>query len=196
MIDILKNNLIDLNDRNDFMAAFTLKPFKETRLENLVFSTQANFTADSLYLSFILTGDLEKIDLGDYHPQHQRLKNLWEKTCLEFFLKNQKNEYLEFNFSPNFAWNCFTFKTIRGPLLELDSIKSPEIEILNSTEKFFLVAKIPLAEIPMEFSKDQDLNFSFNAVIKLKNGENEYWALKHSDSRPNFHQFESFIGKF
>lgn len=178
------------------MAAFTLIPFKETQLNNLVLNAHANFTDDSLYLSFILVGDLEKINFGEYHPEHKRLKNLWEKTCLEFFIKNNHNEYLEFNFAPNFAWNCFYFKEIRGPLTEFEKIKNPEIEILNSNEKFFLVANIKKQELPEAFLNAQELKFSFNAVIKLKNNECEYWALKHSDSKPNFHQFDSFIGKF
>jgi hypothetical protein len=178
------------------MASFTLIPFKKTQLNNLVLSAHANLTDDSLYLSFILVGDLEKINLGEYHPEHKRLKNLWEKTCFEFFIKNNQNEYLEFNFAPNFAWNCFHFKEIRGPLAEFDKVQNPEIEILNSNEKFFLVAKIKQQELPANFLKSSELNFSFNAVIKLKSGDNEFWALKHSDSKPNFHQFDSFIGKF
>lgn len=178
------------------MATFTLKSFNNTQLKNLDFKAHANWTEDSLYLSFVLNNDLEKIDFGNYHPDHSRKLNLWENTCLEFFIKNQNGHYLEFNFSANFSWNVFTFEEIRGPLKELKTITKPEIDILNSNEKFFLVAKIKKNELPDEFLENNQLSFSFNAVLKLQNRETEYWALKHCDQKPNFHIFESFIGKF
>lgn len=181
------------------MAKYSLSPFTKSKLE-IELTTEANWSDNSLYLGFTLTGKgLNQIEFGDYHPEHRRLLNLWEKTCFEFFIKNEKGHYLEFNFSPNFAWNIFTFTKIRGPLTELETKSTPVLDILNSSSKFFLVAKIDKEDLKNFTEKEYPLNqlsFSFNAVIKLKSGETEYWAIKHSDQRPNFHQFESFIGKF
>ncbi len=36
------------------------------------------------------------------------------------------------------------------------------------------------------------LQVSMTAVFLSKSNEVQYWALKHPDTRPNFHHFESY----
>ena len=178
------------------MAKFTLIPFKKSN-NHFEIDAQANVSDNHLFISFNLAGNLTPINFGDYQTNHQRKMQLWENTCFEFFIKNKQDHYIEFNFSPRFEWNAFYFEKIRGPLTEMDLISPPTLDILNSSSRFYLIAKIDLNNFPNSF-KDSFLEqkFSFNTVIKLKSDDYEYWALKHCDSKPNFHLFDSFIGKF
>lgn len=179
------------------MSTFKLIPFGE-HIQNFDFSATAAINKEYLYLSFTITGNLDEIDFGDYTPKHERITGLWEKTCFEFFIKNSKDHYIEFNFSPNFSWNIFYFKEVRGKLTELEVKTQPEIEILNSKNKFYLIAKFNLANLPSEF-KMLDISmysFSFNSIIVDKSKLQSFWALNHLDSKPNFHRLDSFIGKF
>ncbi len=179
------------------MSTFKLIPFGE-HIQNFDFSATSSINKEYLYFSFTLMGELDGIDFGDYAPKHERIIGLWEKTCFEFFIKNSRNHYLEFNFSPNFSWNIFYFKEVRGKLTELELKHPPEIEILNSKNKFYLIAKFNLTNLPDEFKMvDSTMySFSFNSIIVDKLNLKSFWALKHLDSKPNFHQLDSFIGKF
>lgn len=179
------------------MAKFSLNPFNQDDNSKINLASNVVFNDDELYISYHIDQNLELIDLGSYQPNHSRVLKLWERTCFEFFLKAPNGHYIEFNFAPNFAWNAFFFEVIRGPLKELESIKHIEMDILNSSDKFFLVAKIKRSELPIEFNQNlAQCTFGITSVIKLKNNETEYWALKHADSKPNFHVYDSFIGKF
>jgi hypothetical protein len=181
------------------MAKFTLLPFEKDLISKYTtqVSGSANLTANELYISFEVTGDLSWIDFGNYTPEKYRRLNLFEKTCFEFFLKIPNGQYLEFNFSPNFSWNIFSFYQLRGPLLELPMEKDIDLDILNSSDKFFLVAKISKDILPMEYLNNLKLaQFGITMVIKSRLGTISYWAIDHKDSRPNFHHYDSFIGKF
>ena len=118
-----------------------------------------------------------------------------EKTCFELFLKNSRDQYLEFNFSPCFEWNCFYFPKKGAPLSEWDKMPRPEIDILLSLENFFLVTEIKKEFFPDHFMTP-GMSAGISSVVKMKNGELTYWALSHQDSRPNFHHFGSFKYKF
>ena len=177
------------------MANFTLVPHSEKSYP-FSFITKINANKNSFYVSYTLEGDISSIDLGNYTPDKNRRLNLWEKSCFELFLCSEDGHYLEFNLAPNFGWNVFSFTKLRGPLLELDTIHDIEMDILNSSEKFFLVAKIDFKDLPEKFREIDKLKFGITSVMKLQNNDVEYWALTHCDQRPNFHRYESFIGKF
>lgn len=178
------------------MAKFSLIPFQKNQLKiDLVCTT--TLSEDSFYIGYQLTQDLASIDMGVYTPHKSRCLNLWEKTCFELFLKNTNGHYIEFNFSPNFEWNAFYFEKLRGPLKELEMAQVPVLDILNSSDKFSLVAKIPLSSLPVEFQNNiANCDLGITTVIKDRKGEISYWALTHKDSKPNFHHYDSFIGKF
>ena len=130
-------------------------------------------------------------------PKKERTLKLWEKTCFELFIKNVRNEYLEFNLSPRFEWNCFYFKNKGDPLHEWSQMQRPETDILLSLEKFFLVCEIKKEYFPENFVTEANtMSIGISSVIKMKNGDMTYWALSHEDSKPNFHHFDSFKYKF
>ena len=97
---------------------FALQPFSSN---NLIFALQitGNITraANNLNLNYELTGDLSQIEIPSIADKPTRKNELWQTTCLEFFLgiKNS-TQYWEFNILHNTgnAQNrasiyCFTF---------------------------------------------------------------------------------------
>jgi hypothetical protein len=155
---------------------------------------EINQNDQDFFISFLLSGNLASIDLGTRTPNKERTIKLWEKTCFELFIKNARNEYMEFNFSPCFEWNCFYFQKKGDPLRELIKMQKPKTDILLSLEKFFLVSEIKKEFLPEGFLTDNNMSVGISAVLKLDQSDQmTYWALNHQDSRPNFHHLNSFV---
>lgn len=178
------------------MENFTLTPFNNDQKFEFQILANCKNTHDSIYVSYRITGNLNNIDLGETTSMHSRKLKLWEKTCFEFFIKNQNGQYYEFNFSPKFDWNIFYFDKLGDSLAELNTPLKPEIDILDGNNQFMLIAKIPKNIFSKNFIENlSSLKFGISTVIK-ENEKLSYWAIVHKDSRPNFHHFDSFIGKF
>jgi hypothetical protein len=180
------------------MAKFALIPYDSLSAPQTEVQIELNVTAESLYVSYRIQRGLELIDLGSPTPHKERVMKLWEKTCFEFFIKNEKDSYVEFNFSPNFEWNCFYFPKKGEPLTEWTRMNRPSTEILLSMDHYFLVAEIRKELMPPGFFDEttlgeRALSVGLSTVIKDKSGIISYWALSHHDTRPNFHDFRSFI---
>lgn len=178
------------------MAKFSLLPYDSTTAPEIVIETELNTNQDSLFISYKMTGDLASIDLGSETPNHSRVIKLWEKSCFELFIKNQKDSYVEFNFSPEFEWNAFYFAKKGDALAEYARIDSVKIDILLSLEVFHLIVQIDKKKFPDGFFDGNELSAGITSVVKQKNGSLSYWALSHEDTRPNFHDFRSFRYKF
>ncbi len=178
------------------MAKFSLIPYDKTTAPAIHINGELNQNDQSLFLSFSIKKGLPLIDLGSSTPNKERLVKLWEKTCFEFFLKNEHGEYVEFNFSPNFEWNCFYFPKKGDPLKEWELMSRPNTEILLSLDHYFIVVELRKELFPPGFfDQKTELKAGMTSVIKDKKGALSYWALTHSDSRPNFHHFDSFTMK-
>lgn len=176
------------------MAKFSLIPFEKQSAPPIKIDVELNQNDESLFVSFRINEGLPLIDLGSSTPKKERIVKLWEKTCFEFFLKNEKNSYVEFNFSPNFEWNCFYFEKKGDPLKEWERMDRPTTEILLSLNDYFLVAELRKELFPKGFfDQKSKLEIALTSVIKNKKGELSYWALAHADARPNFHDFRSFV---
>lgn len=175
------------------MAKFSLIPFGTLKAPKVKIDCEFNTHEKSFFISYKLTGELDKVELG-HTPRHERVIKLWEKTCFELFIKNERNEYMEFNFSPVFEWNAFYFTKKGDPLAEWKKINSVKLDILDSFEVFQLIAEIKKEDFPENFF--DKCQAGITSVIKEKNGNLSYWALSHEDQRPNFHHFDSFKYKF
>ena len=181
------------------MAKFSLIPFEIKKAPNITIIAELNSTNDSVFVSFRvhLENSSINIDLGDGTPNKERKVSLWEKTCFELFIKNNKHEYVEFNFSPTFEWNCFYFKKSGDLLKEWESMQRPITDILLSKDTFLLIAEIKKEDFPKGFFYgNEELSAGITTVIKDKLGNMSYWALSHEDKKPNFHHFDSFRYKF
>ncbi|MDD4973533.1 MAG: hypothetical protein PHY93_04240 [Bacteriovorax sp.] len=179
------------------MAKFSLIPFTQENAPDITIEAELNYNEESVYVSYRIKKGTPLIDLGCSTPNKSRVLKLWEKTCFELFIKNKNDQYIEFNFSPNFEWNCFYFDKKGDVLKEWDDMAMPVTDILLSSEHFLLFVDIKKAFFPKEFfNADSELNAGITSVIKDKSGAMSYWALAHADTRPNFHHFDSFKYKF
>ncbi|MBP9682586.1 MAG: hypothetical protein KBD76_14355 [Bacteriovorax sp.] len=175
------------------MAKFTLVPFNLKDAPSVVIHCEIHQNNESLFLSFRIREGLELVQLGTNTPNKQRVIKLWEKTCFEFFLKNEESAYVEFNFSAAFEWNCFYFKRPGEPLCEWEPMQRPDTEILLSLDHFLLFTEIKKNQFPKGFfDGEHTLCAGLTSVIQDKKGQMSYWALDHLDTRPNFHHFDSF----
>ena len=172
------------------MSKHTLKPF-DNKAYPFQIQSELNLTNESVFISYKVTGDLSSIDLGDGHPVRSRVIKLWEKTCFELFLKTSTGAYMEFNFSPVFEWNAFYFEKKGDALAEYKGIQGVKTDILLSDEVFHLIVEIAKSDFPEGFFKGS-LEGQITSVIKEDHNHLSYWALNHTDSKPNFHDFRSF----
>jgi hypothetical protein len=179
------------------MAKFSLIPFAEATAPDITIEAELNHNEESVYISYRIKHGTPLIDLGSSTPNKSRVLKLWEKTCFELFIKNEKDQYIEFNFSPNFEWNCFYFEKSGEVLKEWERMPMPVTDILLSSEHFFLFVDIKKEFFPKGFfTRDSKLSAGITSVIKEKSKAMSYWALAHTDTRPNFHHFDSFKYKF
>lgn len=176
------------------MAKYSLIPFNTATAPQTNITVELNQNAESLFVSYRIREGLDLIDLGNGTPKKERVIGLWEKTCFELFIKNQLGQYIEFNFSPTFEWNCFYFNKKGDALAEYQLMQMPVTDILLSEDHFLHFSVIKKEYLPKGFFDSQnELHAGITSVIKEKNGSMSYWALSHADSKPNFHDFRSFV---
>lgn len=176
------------------MTTHTLIPYEKTSSPLINIECELISRDDAFFVSYKLTGDLKSIDLGT-EPHHARIIKLWEKTCFELFIKNKKDQYMEFNFSPVFEWNAFFFDKKGDALQEFEKMASVKMDILHSMEVFKVIVEIKKSQFPEDFFTE-GMSAGLTTVLKERAGRLSYWALSHEDQRPNFHDFKSFKYKF
>ena len=179
------------------MAKFSLVAFNPEASPVLNICAELNLNKESIFVSYRIDRGFELVETGQIAARKERVLKLWEKTCFELFIKNKSDSYVEFNFSPNFEWNCFYFEKKGNELKEWEKMTMPKLDVLLSNDNFLLIAEIKKDFFPIGFfDENQRLSAGISCVIKDKKSTMSYWALTHCDSRPNFHHFDSFIYKF
>ena len=95
---------------------FSLVPFADNDLsQNLTVSGTVARSGDTLSISYLLAGELDKVVLPEVNSSQIRAEKLWEETCFELFLgagleRAKDLLYREFNLSPSGAWNVMTLQ--------------------------------------------------------------------------------------
>lgn len=199
------------------MGKFLLRPFQsDSELQEIQLQADIQINDEFLYLSYRLENYFPLVNLGNVNSSSQKKREmkLWENTCFEAMIKipnlpnREDSPYLEFNFSPHFAWNVFSFPGKRPePVVNLPSeykgIKAAhlEIEILQSLPVFMVMISIKKVGLPKWLldTPPHLWEIGLSAVL-LTNAEKDlktsYWAYHHADHRPNFHHFNSFKCRF
>jgi hypothetical protein len=173
------------------MAKYNLIPFKADS-HPFSLSSELTVTNESVFISYKLQGDLSGLDLGEGHPHRARVIKLWEKSCFELFIKNPQDSYIEFNFSPVFEWNAFYFVKKGDELKEYAPMNEIKVDVFLSDDVFQLIVEIAKEKFPAGFF-GPNLEVGITSVVKDKKGSLSYWALSHCDTRPNFHDFRSYV---
>jgi hypothetical protein len=173
---------------------FSLVPFgKDSALPNLeVIGTIARHDP-FLLIQYTLLGAVDQIVLPAPSDAPQREDSLWEETCFEFFLgiKNTPS-YWEFNLSPAGHWNIYRFNDYRQGMEEESAYAELPFTTETDSDAFSLSLKLDLDEI---IPIGRVLDVGISVVTQLKDDKITHWALKHSSTKADFHQRESFTIK-
>lgn len=146
-------------------------------------------TATCLNLTYMLSGAVDAVLFAD-ETLPDRTDGLWKTTCFEVFAMPQgQGPYIEYNFSPSFQWAAYRFSSYRDGMSHLALAHAPQIERVQEGDAFILRAT---AILPREWD-GQSLHLNISAVIEEKDGTKSYWALKHPDGAPDFHDPACFI---
>lgn len=119
-----------------------------------------------------------------------RADKLWETTCFEaYFAPMGRDEYWEFNLSPQAKWNLYRFSGERMGMRREESISQVNIEfsLINSTLQVQAEFRMPRKISPMS-----PLEIGLTAIIGRDPNEVSYWAIEHLRGKPDFHVRESF----
>lgn len=175
------------------MPEFTLLPhpdFPSCRVSAVTVDVLA--TEEDILLSYVVIGDEALVVPA--HIGWQRADDLWKTTCFELFLRpTQGSEYFEFNFSPTGQWAAYGFESYRAGRRDLPALAAPFLEIPYLTDhragvRYPLTVDLELDDVP-----SGPLIANVTAVIEETGGIKSYWALKHANGPPDFHNPDCFI---
>lgn len=170
-----------------------LKPFSGN---SFPFEIKATITINEelVTLDYKISNLIDSVALTSRKTKPQRTIGLWNATCFELFLKNKgANEYVEFNFSSSHDWNCFKFQNQNDELREWTQLKKVDITSFRDTNLYHLKVVFLKSQLPSNFQNLERLLYSTTTVIKHADDTFSYWAIKHTDNKPNFHHPESFV---
>jgi hypothetical protein len=135
---------------------------------------------------FRVSGDVSEIVWPDLAaPRHQ--DGLWRSTCFEAFVAPvDQPSYQEFNWSPSGAFAHYAFADYRrpgpAPVAQMQTIEAD-----RGVSEAMLVARLPGDAWPRG-----PLSLGLSAVVELKTGAHQYFAIRHFAERPDFHDRRGF----
>ena len=178
---------------------FSLLPFADNDLSrNLTIGGAVSRAGNTLSVSYLLAGEIEKVVLPELASTSDRGEKLWEATCFELFLgagleRAKDLLYREFNFSPSGAWNVLTLQGYRYATQEEPSFESLPFIVEKSDEGLKLEATIDIRSLVDEA---RPVRLGVSAVILVTDAAGDaqetFWAVAHPTSKPDFHHPNSF----
>mmetsp|Transcript_11557 Transcript_11557/g.17768 ORF Transcript_11557/g.17768 Transcript_11557/m.17768 type:complete len:423 (-) Transcript_11557:394-1662(-) len=175
--------------------SFNLIPFEALSSASISISGTVNRTHDSLSLEFNVKNTSRLIHWPQLTSKPTRKDNLWETTCLEYFVSSPDSQaYWEINLSPSGDWNVYRFDSYRTGMSREMRIGSVELEVVP--EQRTVRSSLNLKDLELS---GQNLTLGICAVteaIQYSNGESglTFWALAHNDDeKADFHRGDSFI---
>lgn len=177
------------------MTNFFLIPFPDNLpCPNIELKGKIERINQQLFITFELTGEIEKIAIAPPDNYPSRRNQLWQETCFEFFLGLKESPcYWEFNLSPAGYWNIYFFDDYRQNIIEELAFQELPFEIKIQSNSLILSLTLDLEAI---INSKEELEVGITTVIKNKINEADsitYWALEHRAREADFHQRKSFI---
>ncbi|MBN2891996.1 MAG: hypothetical protein JXL97_09025 [Bacteroidales bacterium] len=140
-------------------------------------------------IKYEMKGNIADVIIPEISNNPKRLDNLWEQTCFELFIgEKDKKNYYEVNLSPSKDWNVFTFEDYRIGKNEEKSVKQVNIIVEKANKIFKLSTSVDFSKL----LKSNELVLGISAMIFKKSNKKEYWAIKHSGSKPDFHLKQNY----
>ena len=113
-----------------------------------------------------------------------RADELWKTTCAEVFVGLPHGAYLEFNFSPSGQWAAYRFDSPREGMRE----EPADVQIYLDLGEDWIAIEAAVSCQALE----SGLALGTTAVVEEQGGHKGYWALRHGDGPPNFHDRTCF----
>ena len=163
---------------------YQLRPHPSTPCPNVKsIDVEVDHAASLLRLRYRLTGDIESL-LIPVDGAAERRDELWRHTCCEMFCADDGEAYREFNFAPSEAWAAYEFDSYRRGMRP-SAIVPPSISAEIDATTLVLAAEISIDH--------SSAALGLACVVETKSGELSYWALRHPQSRPDFHDRGGWI---
>lgn len=167
---------------------FVLKPFEPETAPKIAIAGSVSRQGNQLHITYQLEDPSSQVALPTQVAHPERRHELWQTTCLEFFLGlAESKHYWEFNLSPAGHWNCYRFEDYRQGMAEEGAIATLS---LNRVGNSGFTATVELGAIT---PSDAPLALGVTAVIEDMWGMVSYWAIAHTDSEADFHRRDSFV---
>jgi hypothetical protein len=152
-------------------------------------------SADSLVLSYILTGKMSDVRMPPAIAA-TRSDELWRHTCFEAFVRASSGaEYYEFNFAPSTQWAAYRFSSYRSGMRVAAEISAPPIEVRSSPDCYTLQASLELDRLS-GLPRKALWRLGLATLIEDTSGRKSYWALAHPPGKPDFHHTDCFAHEF
>ncbi len=140
-----------------------------------------------LRIGFQIRGDTASLMLEPASHNPVFRDEIWQSSCFELFVQSaNETEYCEFNFAPNGDWAAYHFDDYRHGM-KIISIKQPKIRVVNSDGNLDVMIALDNLAI-----NRQNAKIGLCIILESPEGKS-YWALKHCDNKPDFHQKHCFL---
>ncbi len=175
------------------MNSYPLIPFAISSPHHSV-SVGVTNHPNSLSLEYALIGPISEIEVPKLSSRPMRKVGLYQTTCFEAFIGNDKGEYLEWNFSPSQDWCVFDFESYRvSSKRELNENFFHDLKVHFGTSDLKLDVSLKLDEIRKTLGGSETLKLGLSAVVETVDGTLQYFSLKHATDKPDFHRSGSFL---
>ena len=109
-----------------------------------------------------------------------RAENLWERTCFEAFLRCQTGPgYREWNFAPSGDWAAYDFTSYRDGRSDAE-VAAPYVRVEDNMTWWALGATIAV-------DAESAWQLGLSVILEQTCGTKSYWAIAHSQGKPDFH---------
>ena len=149
----------------------------------------------NLQIQFVVLGTIAELLLPQPEGTAQFRDGLWQTTCLEVFLQSKgERAYEEWNLSPNGNWAYYKFSDYRQLIAEVTRREPVNLPLFSASEQqLTLTATLPY-QVDQGSERDNGFVYGLTAILQLRSGAKQYWAMRHEADHPDFHQAASFIG--
>lgn len=146
----------------------------------------------SLDVCFTLNDFVDKVIIPKQKTARAtRQDDLWQMTCFELFLSSPgQKKYWEVNLSPNKNWNVYSFESYREGMQIENNIQDICILTEQDDNSLSLQTSLSLDRISLD---NCPLQIGVSTVLEMTDKQKTYWALKHGQEKPDFHDRSSFI---
>lgn len=172
------------------MYKFELFPFNEVNIDLKLECLIEQEAFNDLKIKYLLSGDVDQINLPNLSNSPQRSNFLWKESCFEFFISHKnKQEYLEFNFAPTGNWNCSLFDDYLLGMRDYRLVENVVINTKKEQKMFELTAQFNIKD----FISDDDMFINLSTILKMNSGNKLHYALIHGTNKPDFHNKELWL---